>query len=254
MATNYTIEEAVKIIAEGKNTEAIQEIGKRFPILAVKIAALTAKAKDEIVDFIGYMPEYLTANKVNSEIKKSLTASDDEAEDETPDEKPVKPTKEKASKKKAAKEEEDDDQDDDDDVVDYTKYNGDTLIKMCKERGIYKKGMKKADLVAAMENYDENGATSEDDEEDDENPYEGKTAMELFKECKKRGIKAAPKKPAKFYVDLLLKADAEENDEDEDWGDEEEEETPKKPAKSSKKAKPAKEEVEDDEDDDDWDI
>lgn len=253
MATNYTIEEAVKIIAEGKNTEAIQEIGKRFPILAVKIAALTAKAKDEIVDFIGYMPEYLTANKVNSEIKKSLIASDDdETEDETPDEKPVKPTKEKASKKKVAKEEEDDDQDDG--VVDYTKYNGDTLIKMCKERGIYKKGMKKADLVAAMENYDENGATSEDDEADDENPYEGKTAMELFKECKKRGIKAAPKKPAKFYVDLLLKADAEENDEDEDWGDEEEEETSKKPAKSSKKAKPAKEEVEDDEDDDDWDI
>lgn len=251
MATNYTIEEAVKIIAEGKNTEAIQEIGKRFPILAVKIAALTAKAKDEIVDFIGYMPEYLTANKVNSEIKKSLIASDDdEAEDETPVEKPAKSSK-KASKKKAA-----DEDDEDDDVVDYTKYNGDTLIKMCKERGIYKKGMKKADLVAAMENYDENGATSEDDE-DDENPYEGKTAMELFKECKKRGIKAAPKKPAKFYVDLLLKADAEENDEDEDWGDEEEEETPKnpkKPAKSSKKTKPAKEEVEDDENDDDWDI
>lgn len=246
MATNYTIEEAVKIIAEGKNAEAIQEIGKRFPILAVKIAALTAKAKDEIVDFIGYMPEYLTANKVNSEIKKSLIASDDEAEDETPVEKPTKSSK-KANKKKAA-----DEDDQDDGVVDYTKYNGDTLIKMCKERGIYKKGMKKADLVAAMENYDENGAASEDDE--DENPYEGKTAMELFKECKKRGIKAAPKKPAKFYVDLLLEADAEENDEDEDWGDEEEEETSKKPAKSSKKAKPAKEEVEDDEDDDDWDI
>lgn len=267
MATNYTIEEAVKIIAEGKNTEAIQEIGKRFPILAVKIAVLTAKAKDEIVDFIGYMPEYLTANKVNSEIKKSLTASeDDEAEDETPDEKPVKPTKEKASKK-AAKE---DDEEVEDAGDDYASMTGKELWAILGEKGLRadckeKCGTKKAEILEYIEKYGLDGSTEADDEDvdDDENdnPYEGKSAMELFKECKKRGIKAAPKKPAKFYVDLLQKADDEEadaNDEDDDWEEEVEEETTKKPAKSTKKAKPAKtkKEVveEDDEDDDDWDI
>ena len=46
-------------------------------------------------------------------------------------------------------------------------------------------------------------------------------AMQLFKECKKRGIKAAPKKPAKFYIELLEKADEagsdSSDDDDEDW-------------------------------------
>ena len=51
--------------------------------------------------------------------------------------------------------------------------------------------------------------------------YDGMNAMELFKECKKRGIKAQPKKTAKFYKDLLEKNDAEgasdEDGEDDDW-------------------------------------
>lgn len=86
----------------------------------------------------------------------------------------------------------------------------------------------------------------------EENPYKGMTAVELFKECKKKGIKAEAKKPAKYYIELLT-APVEEETEDDDWGDEEEE-APKKPAKTSK-AKPAKkaEPVEDD-DDEDWDI
>ena len=66
---------------------------------------------------------------------------------------------------------------------------------------------------------------AEEDEpvdEEDNSKYSGKNAMELFKECKKRGIKAAPKKPAKFYIDLLEQADAEaeqadNEDDDEDW-------------------------------------
>jgi hypothetical protein len=48
--------------------------------------------------------------------------------------------------------------------------------------------------------------------------------MELFKECKARKIKAAPKKPAKFYIDLLIRDDATkaeatkaESDDDDDW-------------------------------------
>lgn len=79
------------------------------------------------------------------------------------------------------------------------------------------------------------------------NPYEGMTAVDLFKECKKKGIKAEPKKPAKYYIELLTAPIEEENEED-DWGDEEEALKPAKPAKKpAKKAEPV-------EDDEDWDI
>ena len=74
------------------------------------------------------------------------------------------------------------------------------------------------------------------------------TAMELFKECKKRGIKTEPKQKASVYIKLLEADDAKQNasaDEDDDWGDDEDE----KPSKPSKKTKKP---VEDD--DDDWDI
>lgn len=64
-------------------------------------------------------------------------------------------------------------------------------------------------------------AEAEDDDTEDGGKYAGKNAMTLFKECKKRGIKAAPKKPAKFYIELLeaddAKADSAEDEDDEDW-------------------------------------
>lgn len=99
-----------------------------------------------------------------------------------------------------------------------------------------KRGVKKADPEPEED---------EDDEESDEDdPYAGQTAAALFKECKKRGIKVAPKKDAKFYADKL-KADDVKSDDDED----EEEEKPAKKAPAKKAAK----KTEDDEDDD-WDI
>lgn len=61
----------------------------------------------------------------------------------------------------------------------------------------------------------------EDEGEPEGGKYDGMNAMQLFKECKKRGIKAAPKKPAKFYIELLEKADEagsdSSDDDDEDW-------------------------------------
>ena len=254
MAKNYTFNEAVKIIAKGTDLEAITDIGRRYPVLAHKIAVVTAKAGEEFVDLMGYMPDYLTANKVNTAIKAGITESgsnDGDAED----------TETEATTEDAGEE------------VDYSKFNGDTLIKMCKEKGIYERGMKKAALVKALEDYDANGGSNTVDEEENadteaENPYEGKSAMELFKECKARKIKAAPKKPAKFYADLLIKDDAAkaeateaESEEDDDWGDEEAE-APKKedkkaaPKASAKggKAKAAKKAEAESEDDEDWDI
>lgn len=247
MAKNYTFNEAVKIIAKGTDLEAITDIGRRYPVLAHKIAVVTAKAGEEFVDLMGYMPDYLTANKVNTTIKVGITESGSDDEDAT---EATAQWDESMSAKQL----------------------WDILGKAGKRK--LAKSTKKADLVEACKQAF--GAATEAEAEDAEaeddateaNPYEGKSAMELFKECKARKIKAAPKKPAKFYADLLIKDDAAkaeateaEFEEDDDWGDEEAE-APKKedkkaaPKASAKggKAKATKKAEAESEDNEDWDI
>ena len=81
-------------------------------------------------------------------------------------------------------------------------------------------------------------------EETEEVDYSEMNAMELFKLCKKRGIKAEPKKKAAEYIKLLKAADAKlEGNEEEDWEEEEEE----KPAKKTKPTAKTKKVEEDDE-------
>lgn len=257
MAKNYTFNEAVKIIAKGTDMEAITDIGRRYPVLAHKIAVVTAKAGEEFVDLMGYMPDYLTANKVNTAIKAGIaeSGSDDEDAEDTEAEATTEDAGEDATEATAQWDE-----------SMSAKQLWDILGKAGKRK--LAKSTKKADLVEACKQAF--GAATEAEAEDDAteaNPYEGKSAMELFKECKARKIKAAPKKPAKFYADLLIKDDAakaeatEAESEDDDWGDEEVE-APKKedkkaaPKASAKggKAKAAKKAEAESEDDEDWDI
>lgn len=247
MAKNYTIKEATEIIKAGTDFEAITDIGRRYPVLAHKLAVLTAKAGDEVVDLMSYMPEYLSANKVNSAIKKSIEggASDDDAEDDTTEDAGSAEWNESMSAKQ--------------------------LWEILGKAGKRKlaKSTKKADLVEACKQAF--GAAAEDEVEDDAEDateeagaYDGRSAMELFKECKKRGIKAPAKKPAKFYADLLTKNDAESGDagdEGDDWDedDAEDKEETKPAKKSAEKKAPAKSgkkaaEKEEDSDEDDWDI
>lgn len=249
MAKNYTFNEAVKIIAKGTDLEAITDIGRRYPVLAHKIAVVTAKAGEEFVDLMGYMPDYLTANKVNTAIKAGITESgSDEDAEEAEAEATTEDAGEDATEATAQWDE-----------SMSAKQLWDILGKAGKRK--LAKSTKKADLVEACKQAF--GAATEAEAEDDAteaNPYEGKSAMELFKECKARKIKAVPKKPAKFYADLLIKDDAAkaeatevESEEDDDWGDEEAE-APKKEKKAPDK-KPAKKAAAKDEDeDDDWDI
>lgn len=250
MAKNYTFNEAVKIIANGTDLEAITDIGRRYPVLAHKIAVVAAKANEEFVDLMGYMPDYLTANKVNTAIKAGIAESGSENDEDT-----------------EAEVTEDADEDAAEATIQWdesmsAKQLWDILGKAGKRK--LAKSTKKTDLIEACKQAF--GATTkaeaEDIEAEDEddvaetNPYEGKSAMELFKECKARKIKAVPKKPAKFYVDLLLKDDAtkaaEAESEDDDWGDEKAE----APKKEDKKAAPkaAKKAEAESEDDEDWDI
>lgn len=247
MAKNYTYAEAVAIIAEGKDMEAIVDLGRRYPALVQKTTVVATKAGQDFVELMSFMPEYLTANKVNAGIKKAIVGGEDADNDA-----------EDADTEETAE---------DSNEVDYDSMNAKQLwdiLGKAGKRGTAK-SKKKADLVEAVKALADNGV-EEADEADDEGEgeekevgkYDGKSAVELFKECKARKIKAESKKPAKYYVDLLTKADAASEDEGEDEADEnwDEEETKKAAASSKKNDKKAASDkiAKKDDDDDDWDI
>lgn len=229
---NYTLKEAVEIIAEGKDLEAIADLGKRFPILSIKIARLTAKAGKEIIDLMQYMPEYLTIKKVNNAVK---TASEPKAEAEDATEAKNKPVEEETAKEVEEPEE---------------KENKPVEPK---KRG--RKPKAKVKAVPVEEPKAEDEADEEPTETEEANNYEGKKAVDLFKLCKSRGLKVTTKKSAKYYIDVLKKDDetkaeakkAEAEEDDDDWDIEDEPKEVKKPKKSAF--------IEEDEDDDEsWDI
>lgn len=228
MAKNWTAYEAAKEIIEGKNKENICEIGSRYPMLTREVAV----AGDKILVILKALPK-VTARVLETGLKDGVEMNEpEEAEEET---------------KEAEAEAED---------FDYTDMTAANLYKMCCARGISSKckSRKKDALIEILEKFDrgeldeeepkketkkakatskkqakkEEPVEDEDDDwdtEDDEekDPYEGKTAMELFKMCKERGIKAKTKMKADAYVKLLKAADAEseaeeaEDDEDDDW-------------------------------------
>lgn len=256
MAKNYTMKEAVAIIAEGKDMEAITDIGRRYPVLLHKVTVVATKAGEDFVDLMKFMPDYLTANKVNSIIKTGVVGNADAGDAEDTDQEATDATdnaEEEVETENAGE-------------TDYESMSAKQLWDILGKAGLRKtaKSTKKSDLVAACIAMDEAKAAGTPVEEDEAiedeaestNPYEGKTAMELFKECKKRGIKAEAKKPAKFYADLLLKDDASKDaatDSEDDW-EEEEQPTPTKEEKKPKKAKAAAKKAEPEDDGDDWDI
>lgn len=236
---NYTLKEAVEIIAKGEDLEAIADLGKRFPILSIKIARLTAKAEKEIIDLMQYMPEYLTIKKVNNAVK---TVNDSKAETEDATEAENKPVEEETAKEVEEPEE---------------KENKPVEPK---KRGRKPKAKVKAVPVEEPKAEAEDEADEEPTEaEETTNNYEGKKAVDLFKLCKSRGLKVTTKKSAKYYIDVLKKDDeakakaeakkVEEAEDDEDEWDIEDE--PKEVIKKPKKSAP----IEEDEDDDEsWDI
>ena len=240
MAKNYSITEMVDVLVEGKDLEAIAEMGKRFPVLTYKITKITSKAAEEFADLAKYL-DFVSANRVTKLIKGD---SDSVDEDEVV--------------------ESEVDADAEDEAEDESEKKEMTKAEKAKARREARKAKKAKEAAEAAE------ADESEEDGDGEKDYSEMTAIELFKECKKRKIKAAvPKKPQAFYIDLLKKDDAkkakaveaEAEDEDE-WDAEEEPEKPvakkaRRPKATVKKAKaPAPEvEAEDDEDeDDDWDI
>lgn len=253
--TNYTFAQVVKIYAENTDKEAMIEIGRKFPLLAAYVCKLIALAGPMFVEFASMMPEHITANKLN----KAITAAGG-ASGET----------------EADTEETTEDAEEADGDEDLSSKTTKELYNLCIKKGlkVSKYGKPKSYYIEALTGGAEEAEEEEEEEteEEQENQYDGKTAPELFKMCKSRGIKAAPKKPAKYYIDLLTKADEEAEDDtdgEDDWVDDDAEETEEnttaknnkgakttskgakaggnKTAKTSKAAK-----VEDD--DEDWDL
>ena len=66
----------------------------------------------------------------------------------------------------------------------------------------------------------------DEDEDDDEVDYSEMSAKELYSLCKERGIKAEPKKPARYYITKLEDDDSKKEDgwddeeDDDEWEDE----------------------------------
>ena len=177
MAQSYTLGEAAKILAEGKDFEAVGDLHRRFPIFTHKLMNAMSGDKDAVVEFMSYIPDYVNPRKV----EKVITADPvEQPEEDAETESEPQSDKEKPTPKK--------------------------------------RRTRKADEEAESE------PEAEADEEQNDGKYAGKNAMELFKECKKRGVKAAPKKPVKYYIELLEKDDAaaeadtaDSNDDDDDW-------------------------------------
>ena len=248
MAKNYSITEMVDVLVEGKDLEAIAEMGKRFPVLTYKITKVTSKAAEEFADLAKYL-DFVSANRVTKLIKGDSESVDEDEVVEVDEDEVV---------------ESEVDADAEDETEDEPEKKEMTKAEKAKARREARKAKKAKEAAEAAE-VDES-----DEDGDGEKDYSEMTAIELFKECKKRKIKAAvPKKPQAFYIDLLKKDDAKkakavaaESEDEDEWDAEEEPEKPvakkaRRPKATVKKAKAPAPEVEaedDDDEDDDWDI
>lgn len=230
MAKNWTLKEAVQVITEGTDKAAIQELGKKFPITVVAIAKMGAN--EGIQTIFGAMPEHMTMLKMERALKEGIEDTEEDAVAEAED----------GDASEAAD-------------TDLSSMTTKQLYNLCIKRGIKanKYGKPKSYYIELLEGGSDQAEDEGEDEEEEKSKYGEMSAVELYKLCKKRGIKVEPKQKAAVYVAALEKADAAaEPEEEDDWGDEEEEKEPK-PAKPSKSAKTKKTPADDD-DDDDWDI
>ena len=231
MAKNWMAYEAAEAIM-GNNVEEIAEVGSRYPLFT-RTAAMANSDYD--LDLLKALPK-VTARVIETGLK-DIDDVETEAEEvteavEEEQEKETKaPKKEAKTAGKTKQKKEEADEDDTEEDGDYENMTSKALYKLCCDRGISSQCKKrdKASLIAVLKANDE-GATGEDEaddwtEEDEEetDPYAGKSAKELFKMCSDRGIKTKPKQSADAYVKLLKKADEaeteteDEDDEDDDW-------------------------------------
>ena len=253
MAQNWNVKQAYAAIKNDEKDSMI-DIGKRFPLAMA--ALIRVGESDAIENLFNTFPDHLTMRKIENALREGVKVddSDNDVEEEAvaPEAEETKETEE----------------------IDYKKMSGRQVYELLRNKGLYKDcvakmgGGNKKQMLEYIEKYGLDGGSEEAEieeeaEEEKLEGYEAMSAMELFKECKKRGIKIKPRQKAAVYVEALKKDDAAkaEPEEEESWEEEDQEE--KKPAKkpaakpkatakkpASKKADPEEE----DDDDDDWNI
>lgn len=252
MAQNWNVKQAYAAIKNGEKDSMI-DIGRRFPLAMA--ALIKVGESDAIENLFNTFPDHLTMRKIENALREGVKVddSDNEVEEEAT---------EAGEIDEASAENE------------YKSMNGTQLSDLLKKHGVYKDcikkmgGGKKQQMLDYIEKYGL-GATEEETEEaagskEETSEYDGMSAMELFKECKKRGIKVKPRQKAAVYVEVLKKADQESgSEEEEEWVEEEpakeeKKAAPKKPVAKPKatvkKPAPKKEDPEEEDDDDDWNI
>lgn len=225
MAKNWLAYEAAEVLLKGTDLEAVAEIGSRFPLFTV---AVMRDGTEVLCDILKAVPK-VTARVVETGLKdlESDTGVEDTEQEEVQETKTNKKAEKKTVTKKEAEEEYEDEEESEDD--DYENMTSKELYKLCCDRGISSKckDRKKSTLIELLKANDAGEDEEEaddwgEDEEKTKDPYEGKTAKELYKMCCDRGIKAKTKQTAEAYVKLLKQADAqgaesEEEDDDDDW-------------------------------------
>ena len=191
----YTFRDIVNAI-NSDDKASIADIAGKYPLPFAIITKACALAPDAMADVAALVDDSTTGTKMNAKAKASVSDSkpvsepdavEDDEEDETPAE---APKKRRGRPRKAAAT----------DTEEVEK-------PAPKRRGRPKK-------VVEPEPTD-------DAEEENDNPYAGKKAMELYKMCKERGIDVQPRQKAQVYADLLIADDADGAD-DSEFDDEDE--------------------------------
>lgn len=225
MAKNWMAYEAAEAIM-GNNVEEIAEVGSRYPLFTRTVSMANS---DYVLDLLKAIPK-VTARVIETGLK-DINDVETEVEEveEAQEEETKEPKKEAKTAGKTKQKKEKADEDDTEEDGDYENMTSKALYKLCCDRGISSQCKKrdKASLIAVLKAND--GAAGEDEtddwgdeDEEETDPYAGKSAKELFKMCSDRGIKTKPKQSADAYVKLLKKADeaeteAETEDDDDDW-------------------------------------
>lgn len=227
MAINWSAYEAAKELY-GDNKTNIKDIGSRFPLFSRTVMAIN---DEYLLDLLKAIPK-VSAGIIEKGMKEEVSEEPEEKKEEA---KEVKETK-SSKKTKSKVEPEEDAEEEEEDLESMTTKE---LYKLCCERGISGKvkDRKKETLINALKGVTEKAKEAAEEEEDwndedgddweeekEKDPYAGKKAVELYKMCKERGIKAKQKLSAEEYAKLLKKDDAEkekaesdEDDDDDDW-------------------------------------
>lgn len=248
MAQNWNVKQAYAAIKSGEKDSMI-DIGRRFPLAMA--ALIKVGESDAIENLFNTFPDHLTMRKIENALREGVKVddSDNEVEEEA-----TAPEVEETEIEE----------------TDYKKMTGRQVYELLRDKGLYKDcvakmgGGNKKQMLEYIEKYGLDGGSEEAvGSEEETSEYDGMSAMELFKECKKRGIKVKPRQKAAVYVEVLKKADQESgSEEEEEWEEEEPAKEEKKAAPKKPVAKPkatvkkpaTKKEDPEEDDDDDWNI